>query len=569
MCDTLVALPAATADGATILAKNSDREPNEVQAICFYPRQQHPAGATLQCTYISIPQARETNAVLLSRPFWMWGAEMGANEHGVVIGNEAVFAKVKVPATGLTGMDLLRLALERGATARAALDVITSLLETHGQGGNGGYQHKLFYHNSFLIADRREAWVLETVDRHWAARRVRDVASISNGLTIGRDFDLASDGLIPYAVRRGWCRGEADFDFARCYSDWLYTRFSQCRVRQPHTTAGLAARAGQLTVADMMALLRSYVPGTSQARPGSAGRAGVPGTSGRPWTPAAGSNGDICMHYGDDLIRGSQTTGSLVAHLRPDGSATFWLTGTSAPCLSLFKPFYLDTAGAGLPTVPPTPAGAGLPTVSPTPAGAGLPTVPPTPAGAGLPTVPPTPAGAGLPTVPPTPAGAGLPTVPPTPAGAGLPTVPPTPAGAGLPTVPPTPAGVGLPTVPPTPAGAGLPTVPPTGRYDPAALWWQGERLHRAVILDYPTRHPLFAADRDALEASFLAEEAALRGASPAERGAFSGRCAARAAAALAEWTGRVEAAAITRPASWLYRRRWAKQNRAAVMYGV
>jgi hypothetical protein len=111
--------------------------------------------------------------------------------------------------------------------------------------------------------------------------------------------------------------------------------------------------------------------------------------------------------------------------------------------------------------------------------------------------------------------------------------------------------------------------VPPTGRYDPAALWWQGERLHRAVILDYPTRHPLFAADRDALEASFLAEEAALRGASPAERGAFSGRCAARAAAALAEWTGRVEAAAITRPASWLYRRRWAKQNRAAVMYGV
>jgi hypothetical protein len=31
-------------------------------------------------------------------------------------------------------------------------------------------------------------------------------------------------------------------------------------------------------------------------------------------------------------------------------------------------------------------------------------------------------------------------------------------------------------------AGVGLPTVPPTGRYDLAALWWQGERLHRAVI---------------------------------------------------------------------------------------
>jgi dipeptidase len=456
MCDTLVALPAATADGSTILAKNSDREPNEAQAICFYPRQSYPAGAELRCTYFTIPQARETCAVLLSRPFWMWGAEMGANEHGVIIGNEAVFAKVKAPGTGLTGMDLLRLALERGATARAALDVITNLLETHGQGGNGGYQHKLAYHNSFLIADRREAWVLETVDRHWAAQRVADVRSISNGLTIGRDFDLASANLIPYAVQRGWCRGAADFDFARCYSDFLYTRFSQCRVRQPHTTAGLRARAGQITVADMMALLRSHGPTVGaipRGRPGQVQDLPLQW----PFTPAASSNGSICAHYGDDLIRVSQTTGSLVAHLRSDGAATFWLTGTSAPCLSLFKPFYLD---ASLPDLGPAPA----------------------------------------------------------------------------------------------------------GRADPAALWWQGERLHRAVILDYATRHPLLAADRDALEAAFLAEEAALHSTDPAERGAFSARCLERGSAALAEWTRRVEAAPIAHPAPWLYRRRWQKQNRAAEM---
>lgn len=454
MCDTLVALPAATADGSTILAKNSDREPNEAQAICSYPRRTYPSGAELRCTYVKIPQARETYAVLLSRPFWMWGAEMGANEHGVVIGNEAVFSKVKVPATGLTGMDLLRLALERGATARAALDVITNLLETHGQGGNGGYQHKLAYHNSFLIADRREVWVLETVDRHWAAQRVRDVRSISNGLTIGRDFDLASADLISYAVQRGWCRGEADFDFARGYSDFLYTRFSACRVRQPHTTSGLRARAGQITVADMMALLRSHGPTVGAHPRGRPGQAqGQPLL--RPFTPAASSNGSICMHYGDDLIRGSQTTGSLVAHLRDDGSATLWLTGTSAPCLSLFKPFYLD---APLPDL-----------------------------------------------------------------------------------------------------GSA-----PEGRYDPAAAWWQGERLHRAVILDYAARYPLFAADRDVLEASFLAGEATLRGASPAERAAFSAQCATRSATALAEWTRRAVAAPIARPAPWLYRRRWAKQNRSA-----
>jgi secernin len=59
--------------------------------------------------------------VLLAKPFWIWGAEMGANEHGIAIGNEAVFTKIpydKQP--GLIGMDSLRLALERAHTARRA-----------------------------------------------------------------------------------------------------------------------------------------------------------------------------------------------------------------------------------------------------------------------------------------------------------------------------------------------------------------------------------------------------------------------------------------------------------------
>lgn len=66
--------------------------------------------AFFQCTYIEIDQVPETYAVVLSRPAWLWGAEMGANEHGVCIGNEAVWGKEEVnKEEALLGMDLVRL----------------------------------------------------------------------------------------------------------------------------------------------------------------------------------------------------------------------------------------------------------------------------------------------------------------------------------------------------------------------------------------------------------------------------------------------------------------------------
>ncbi len=45
-----------------------------------FPAAEHPPGSTVRCTYIEVPQAPRTLAVVLSRPTWMWGAEMGAND---------------------------------------------------------------------------------------------------------------------------------------------------------------------------------------------------------------------------------------------------------------------------------------------------------------------------------------------------------------------------------------------------------------------------------------------------------------------------------------------------------
>ena len=68
---------------------------------------------------------------------------------------------------------LNRLGLERADTAEKALHVITDLLERHGTGGSCMEDNCNFtYHNSFLIADRTEAWVLETSGQRWAAERV-------------------------------------------------------------------------------------------------------------------------------------------------------------------------------------------------------------------------------------------------------------------------------------------------------------------------------------------------------------------------------------------------------------
>jgi dipeptidase len=203
MCDTFIALPNITKNGSVIFGKNSDREPNEIQIIARFPRKVH-SEKIVACTFINIPQVNETFEVILSKPFQMWGAEMGVNEYGVIIGNEAIFTNEKIAKKniGLTGMDLVRLALERCKTAHESLETITTLLETYGQDACGGYKDKnFFYHNSFLIADNTSAWILETADIHWVAKKVNSFGSISNGLTIGSDYDLISKNCIKNAMR--------------------------------------------------------------------------------------------------------------------------------------------------------------------------------------------------------------------------------------------------------------------------------------------------------------------------------------------------------------------------------
>ncbi|XP_010183582.1 PREDICTED: secernin-2, partial [Mesitornis unicolor] len=164
------------------------RPRHEVQEIVYVPAAVHRPGDKVQCTYLEIEQVERTHAVVLSRPAWLWGAEMGANEHGVCVGNEGVWTREPVGEDeALLGMDLVRLGLERGSSAQEAMEVMTALLERYGQGGSCKEEPVPFiYHNTFLLADRTEAWVLETAGRYWAAQRIQEGSrNISNQLSIG------------------------------------------------------------------------------------------------------------------------------------------------------------------------------------------------------------------------------------------------------------------------------------------------------------------------------------------------------------------------------------------------
>ena len=333
-CDTIVVLAPHTRAGATILAKNSDRPPRECQPLFHSKRRVHPPGATVQSQYLEIPQVRETAAVIGSRPFWLWGFEHGLNEYGVAIGNEAVLTREMLPATGLLGMDLVRLGLERSKTAREATEIIGALIERYGQGGSAMYEVDFRYSGGFIIADHAGAYVLESSGRQWTAHRVADRACISNCLTIDT-ASLGSHDVESYARARGWCDGESSFDFAAAYSnkdvdDPLTARGRLARSRE------LVSRDGRRTVREMLAIIRDH---------------GARGETPPAGDPAARDDSPtLCMHGSV-----SCTTASMIAELPALGADTIPVLWASlaAPCTAIAFPLFV----AG--TLPPVLAAGG------------------------------------------------------------------------------------------------------------------------------------------------------------------------------------------------------------------
>lgn len=303
MCDTLY----LKRERSVFFGKNSDRSPNEAHLMLRVPARDYAGGEMLRATYISVPQVAHTYACVLLKPHWIWGAEMGWNEFGLNIGNEAVFTREKrEKQDGLTGMDLLRLALERCRSAKEALELITAMIEEYGQGGNCGFHKAFYYDNAFLIADENEAYVLETAGRSWAVKKAGEVETISNCLGLRTDYESASAGVTG--------------DFRKAHQNNLVTAFAGAEKRRAASRAVLSGEGEPFAL--MMKALKSHETEAVDLR--------------------TSSTASVCMHAGN--LFGDQTTGSYCGEI----NRLYLVTGSSFPCLSIYKP--LTPAAKALPS---------------------------------------------------------------------------------------------------------------------------------------------------------------------------------------------------------------------------
>lgn len=317
MCDSFWSSASAQPGAEAVFGKNSDRHPEEPQFLVYEaPVFRGVEAWERLAKYESQRKALERAAgdasfrfgALLSRPSWIWGAEMGVNERGVAIGNEAVFSRGPHMKDGLLGMDILRLALHGAGTAAEGAVLVAELIRRWGQGGDGGYRSTLRYSNSFLVADGDASFVVETSGRRAEIRRVAEREAISN-CYIRRDM-----GEEP--LHRFIARGRA--------------RRALSLAALDGTAPGVGATAaGPSRAFSTLRLHRGCVS-----------------------TPVRGM-GSICMHSARAIASG--TTASLVVSWRDIGEpnreaprrmAVAWATESPHPCVSLYSPVWAIGAEA-------------------------------------------------------------------------------------------------------------------------------------------------------------------------------------------------------------------------------
>lgn len=318
-CTTILAAGNATRDRSIILAKNRDLSEYEIQWLYHAPGQRHTSGTTVKLQYLEIPQVSETWAWVGSKSYTKkWGVGMGINMWGVAVAdNDAPTREPLEGERGLHDNDICRLILERSKTANEGMLLAGILLEQYGHSSVG---------EIYWIADSKECWIVEGAGHHWAAVRISNgVAVRANQFQITNRWDAGSKDLIEYAIKKGWCKSQEDFNFARCYSASGYP-YATSQTRLERGLKLLEGKVGDLTREDLMKILADHYEKTSMY-------------------DTAHNNPKF------RTICSKRTVSAMAAHIKtvvPSEMQLMWYC-MSTPCTSVFLPVYANVSAIPIP----------------------------------------------------------------------------------------------------------------------------------------------------------------------------------------------------------------------------
>ena len=234
-CTNFIVTKGASADGSVMVSYAADSH-QLYGALYFTPGGKHKAGAMLRVDewdtgkYLgNIPQVASTYTTIGNM-----------NEHSLIIGETTYGGRAELedPNGTIDYGSLIYITLQRAKTAREAIATIAELTSTYGYASSG---------ESFSIADKDEAWIMELISKGkygkgivWVARRIPDgyVSAHANQARIttfplnDKENCLYSEDVITFARERGYFSGkDEEFSFADAYAPLDFGAMRGCEAR--------------------------------------------------------------------------------------------------------------------------------------------------------------------------------------------------------------------------------------------------------------------------------------------------------------------------------------------------
>lgn len=234
-CTSFLVGKKASADGSVMITYAADSH-NLYGELYHWPAAKWPKGSMLEIREWDsnkplgkIPQVEETYNVVGNM-----------NEHQVAITESTFGGRPELEdSTGIMDYgSLIYVALQRAKSAREAIHIMTSLVKEYGYYSSG---------ESFSIADKNEAWIMEMIGKGvgnkgavWVAIRIPDdcISAHANQSRIQQiPFDdkencMYSPDVVSFAREKGYFNGkDKDFSFTKAYCPYDFSALRGCEAR--------------------------------------------------------------------------------------------------------------------------------------------------------------------------------------------------------------------------------------------------------------------------------------------------------------------------------------------------